>query len=118
MSRNRISNGATETEHRSTDAPACDRRAIDGERVATVVPSDVSPPAQCPYCSQPFPTERLCTLHLGEHHREEWTDDERERYESVSDTEADELFIFHMKVIGALVITFFGFSYIYVFVWS
>lgn len=118
MSQKPIPNGSTDTD-RSTDTRARDQRASDGanERVATVVPPDASP-ARCPYCGRPFPTEQLCTLHLGERHRSEWTEEERERYESAYDTETNELFIFHLKVIGALVVTFFSFTYTYVFVWS
>lgn len=123
MSQKPIPEGSTGTdrpaENRASERASDDGTSDDGtsERVETVVPPDATP-ARCPHCGQPFPTERLCTLHLGERHRNEWTDDERERYESALDTEIDELFVFHLKVIGALVITFFGFTYTYVFVWS
>lgn len=109
MSHKPIPNGSTENEQ-------SDRQ--NRERVKTVVPPDQSPATHCPYCGRPFGTEQLCALHLGEHHRTEWTDDERECYENAYDTETDELFILHLKVVGALVLTFFAFSYAYMFVWS
>lgn len=59
--------------------------------------------ARCPYCDRPFRTERSRALHLGEHHRDEWTDEERSSYEAAEDGEADDLFVFHLKVIAALV---------------
>lgn len=59
--------------------------------------------ARCPYCDRPFRTERSRALHLGETHREEWTDEERSSYEAAEDSEADDLFVFHLKVIAALV---------------
>lgn len=60
-------------------------------------------PVSCPYCDRPFRTERSRALHLGENHREEWSDDERTAYEAAEEDEADELFLFHLKVVAALV---------------
>lgn len=97
-----------------------DEQTIEGanERVKTVIPADQSPSARCSYCGHPFATERLCTLHLGERHREELTEAEQERYESAYVAESDELFVLHVKVVGALVVTLFAFTYVYAFVWS
>lgn len=97
-----------------------DEPTIEGanERVKTVIPAEESPSARCSYCGHPFTTERLCTLHLSERHRQEWTEAEQERYESAYDTESDELFVLHVKVVGALVVTLFAFTYVYAFVWS
>lgn len=99
-----------------TDTEKRNQQPIDG--VKTVVPADESPSAHCPYCGHPFATEELCALHLGERHRDDWTDEQRERYESAYDAESNQLFIFHLKVIGALVSIFFLFTYVYAFVWS
>ncbi|RRJ30390.1 hypothetical protein EIK79_10365 [Halocatena pleomorpha] len=88
------------------------------ERVPTAVPDDETPAAWCPHCARPFATERLCALHLGDRHRDEWTANQRDRYESAYDDESNELFIFHLKVISALVGVFFAFTYTYAFVWS
>lgn len=56
-------------------------------------------------------------LHLGDSHQDEWTETEHEEYEDAYKTESDALFIYHLKVIGALVVLFFAFMYTYVFVW-
>lgn len=58
---------------------------------------------RCPYCDRPFRTERSRALHLGETHSTKWNDDERAAYEAAEDDEADDLFIFHLKVVAALV---------------
>jgi hypothetical protein len=68
----------------------------------TAVPNEETA-ARCPYCDRPFRTERSRALHLGETHSEEWTDDEQAAYEAAEDSEADDLFVFHLKVIAALV---------------
>lgn len=60
-------------------------------------------PARCPYCERPFRTEQLRALHLGIDHAEACTDDEREAYERARETETDELFVYHLKTVAALV---------------
>lgn len=82
------------------------------------VPADETPSARCPYCDRPFPSAHLLDLHLGESHAEVVTDDERERYDAAFDEEGDELFIYHLKIIAALVVLFMGTSYAYAFVWA
>lgn len=57
----------------------------------------------CPYCDRPFPRERLRDLHLGEEHDGVVTDTEREAYEDARDDEGDDLFVYHLLVIGGLV---------------
>lgn len=85
--------------------------------IETVVPPDETPATHCPYCGRPFSREQLCTLHIGNSHRNEWTETEREKFEDAYETESDELFVYHLKVIAALVFIFFAFAYVYVFVW-
>lgn len=58
--------------------------------------------AACPYCDRPLPSSRLRALHLGEEHAEAMTAADREAYEAARDAETDELFVFHLKVIGAI----------------
>ncbi|WP_330632307.1 DUF7410 domain-containing protein [Halocatena halophila] len=87
------------------------------QSIATSVPEDVTPADRCPFCDRPFPTERLCALHLGERHERELDTTQRERFESASDTETDELFVYHLKIVAAFICTFFGFTYVYVFIW-
>jgi hypothetical protein len=85
--------------------------------IEMAVPPDATPSAHCPYCGRPFATERLCALHLGDAHQDEWTEKESEEHEAAYSDESDELFIYHLKMIIALVVIFFAFMYTYVFVW-
>ena len=82
------------------------------------VPDGENQPERCPYCEQPFPTERLLALHLGEVHDEALTDAQRQAYEDAYDAESDELFIYHLKVIGALIVVYFFVTYAYAFAWA
>nr|WP_210423534.1 hypothetical protein [Halorussus marinus] len=74
---------------------------------------DAETPARCPHCGRPFRSERLRALHLGESHPERCSADERAAYETAREAEADDLFVYHLKVVGALVglYAFFVFSY-------
>lgn len=67
----------------------------------TAVPPGDEPAARCPHCERPFRTERLRDLHVGEFH-DEATDAERDAYEAAREDESDELFLYHLKVIGTL----------------
>ena len=58
----------------------------------------------------------LLPLHVGERHADDCTADERAAYEDAYDAESDDLFIYHFKVIAAIVVLFFGFTYLYAFV--
>ena len=71
-------------------SPMSDSSSIrDGAAVPdTTIPDAETPVSRCPYCSRPFRTEQACTLHLGDSHRGEWTDDERAAYEAAADEEA------------------------------
>jgi hypothetical protein len=66
------------------------------------VPDGEEPAATCERCGRPFPTTMHHDLHLGEVHAEDLTERERECYEDALETETDELFVYHMKVIAAL----------------
>lgn len=82
------------------------------------VPEGEEPPEFCPYCERPFRTERLLALHLGEVHEETLTDAEKESFDDAYEAESDELFIYHLKVIGALIIVYFFVTYAYAFAWA
>jgi|AntRauTorcE11898_2_1112593.scaffolds.fasta_scaffold93447_2 hypothetical protein len=73
---------------------------------------------RCQYCGRPFATDHLRALHVGEAHHGAMTDAEAERYAAADDQESDDLFVFHLKVIGALSFIMFLFVYSYSFVWS
>ena len=55
-------------------------------------------------------------LHLGDSHRQASTDDERAAYEAAVDDEADDLFVFHLKVVGALSLLYAGYVLAYMIV--
>lgn len=67
---------------------------------------DGETPARCPHCRRPFRTARLRDLHVGDVHPDEWTDDQRAAYESARESERDDLFLYHLKAIAALVATY------------
>lgn len=77
---------------------------------------DGADPVRCPYCDRPFETENLQALHLGEAHADVLSPAEEEAVAEARDVEADAMFVFHLKVIGALVLVFMFFAYLWVFV--
>jgi hypothetical protein len=103
--------------NQSTQSAQSSQSTQSTAEIEMAVPPDETPSAHCPYCDRPFATEELCVLHLGDSHQDEWTETEREEHEDAYKTESDALFIYHMKVIIALVVLFFAFMYTYVFVW-
>ena len=55
------------------------------------VPAGETPAAECQYCGRPFDSKRARDLHVGRVHAEEATE-----------TERDELFFYHIRVVVAL----------------
>ena len=82
------------------------------------VPPGEEPAAWCAHCDRPFATERLRDLHVVERHPDEATDAERDRYDAAKEAEDDELFIFHLKIVAAIVAVIMGYVYLYGFVLS
>jgi len=80
------------------------------------VPAGEEPAARCPYCERPFEVERFCALHVGEAHLAEASEAEIDRYEEAVDAEDDDLFVFHLKVVAAIVAVIMGYVYLYGFV--
>jgi hypothetical protein len=78
-------------------------------RPATTVPPRETPAAVCAHCSRPFRTARQHALHVGETHDDDLTADERAAYDEAHEAEADELFVFHLKVFLALGAVYAGF---------
>lgn len=66
------------------------------------VPDDETP-ARCPHCGRPFRTERLRALHVGDVHDDGWDEDQQSAYESALEAEREDLFVYHLKVVAALV---------------
>lgn len=56
---------------------------------------------RCPRCDRPFRTPRQRDLHLGESH-DDLDGEERAAYEAAAESESDDLFVFHMKVVIGL----------------
>lgn len=73
---------------------------------AVDVPEDETPAARCPYCDRPFRSRHSRALHVGEDHEARLTDEEATAYEEALAAERDELFYFHMKVVGALAVIY------------
>jgi len=88
---------------------------VTADDIDTTIP-DGATPERCPHCGRPFPTGRLRDLHVGERH--DPTEGERAAYESAREAESDELFVYHLKIVAAMVVLFFAFSYGYLFVWT
>lgn len=79
-----------------------------------VAPADAPADApRCSYCGEPFPDERLRTLHRGLEHYEELDDAEREAYEEAYLEENEDLRSFRLRALAALVVLYFGFLMIY-----
>jgi hypothetical protein len=66
------------------------------------VPADETPAAECRHCGRPFDSERARDLHVGKRHAEVATEAETDAYEMAAETERDELFLYHVKVVVAL----------------
>lgn len=79
------------------------------------VPED-APTHSCPYCDRPFGTERLRQLHVGLDHPEAIDDDERAAFQDAYLAENEEIGLFRLKVLAALVLIYFSFLFVYLFV--
>ena len=82
------------------------------------VPGGEEPAARCPYCERPFRMERSRDLHVGEAHLAEASEAEIDRYEEATEAEEDDLFVFHLKIVAAIVVVIMGYVYLYGFVLS
>jgi hypothetical protein len=76
-------------------------------------PRPDTPVEQCPYCGQPFPEAEILLLHKGIDHPEDLSSDEREAYEEARRDEDEELRLFKLKSLVALVALYFGFIMVY-----
>ena len=88
----------------------------DGKRTSehprTVVRGD-EPSARCPYCGRPFREERLETLHRGLEHPDRLSDRERAAFERAYREEEAELRRFRLLALGAVIICYFSFLFVY-----
>ena len=97
----------------STDAPT--DATTDRSPAATDVPPGETT-HDCPYCGRPFSEEEYRTLHVGLDHHEECTEAELEAFREAYRDETEEIRLFRLKAIGALVLLYFGFLFTYSFV--
>jgi len=89
----------------------------DANRRPTRVP-DGEEPVVCPYCDRPFPTSQLRDLHMGETHKPDLNEVDRKTYEDARDEEGDDLFLFHLKVIGGIMAIYAAMVVLYIVVLS
>lgn len=80
-------------------------------------PSDApEEPATCSYCGEKFVDEQLLALHRGLEHESRLSDDETEAYRTARDAERDDIRLFRLKALAALLGIYFGFIFVYAFV--
>ena len=73
-------------------------------------------PAVCEYCGDCFADERLLALHRGRGHRGRLDEAEIDAYREARADERDEVRLFRLKALAALLALYFGFIYVYAFV--
>ena len=73
-------------------------------------------PAVCEHCGDRFADERLLALHRGRSHYEALTQSESEAYREARAEEREEVRLFRLKALAALLALYFGFIYVYAFV--
>jgi hypothetical protein len=99
----------------STDSTDAIGRNHDTASDATDGATGEGPPYGCPYCDREFFRESYRALHLGQAHPGSLTDAERADYEAASEAESEELRLFRLKALAALVFIYFGFLLVYAF---
>lgn len=95
------------------DGPAGDAQLPDDrEPYETRVPADDSP-VRCPYCERPLESETLLVLHKGLDHWTHLSDEEQEAFREAYADESDDIRTFRLKMLGLLVLLYFGFLFVY-----
>ncbi|MFC4356696.1 C2H2-type zinc finger protein [Halobium salinum] len=84
----------------------------DGDEPTVDVPSDATPHV-CEHCGQPFPEERHLVLHRGLEHYGRLDEAEREAFAEAYESEGAEIRRFRLLALGALVLLYFGFLFMY-----
>jgi hypothetical protein len=79
-------------------------------------PDPPDEPAVCGYCDARFADEQLLALHRGLEHEPELTAAERDAYDEAVDAERDDLRLFRLQSLVALLVIYFGFVIVYAFV--
>jgi hypothetical protein len=96
----------------SRDAAGTDSGAAPGPR-STAAGTD--PPYDCSYCDRQFHRTAYLALHRGQAHGDELAGAEKRAYESAREDEEEELRLFRLQALAALVFIYFGFLLVYAF---
>ncbi|WP_256299102.1 DUF7410 domain-containing protein [Haloarchaeobius salinus] len=78
----------------------------------TDVPAGVTA-HRCPYCDRPFRRAEQCTLHVGLEHYDRMTEAEEDAFREVYESEEEELGLYRLKLVGGLVVVYFGMLLLY-----
>ncbi|WP_440991193.1 DUF7410 domain-containing protein [Haloarchaeobius baliensis] len=78
----------------------------------TYVPPGVTA-HRCPYCDRPFRRAEQRTLHVGLEHYDRMTDAEEDAFREVYESEEEELGLYRLKLVGGLVLVYFGMLLLY-----
>ena len=70
---------------------------------------------ECPHCGARFGRAAYRDLHLGQEHEGALDDEQRRAYEDARGAEREELRLFRLKALAALVAVYFGFLIVYAF---
>lgn len=73
------------------------------------------PPFDCAYCARQFHRESYLALHHGQEHVDELTPAEHAAYETAREDEEEDLRLFRLQALAALVFIYFGFLLVYAF---
>lgn len=76
------------------------------------VPED-APAFECRYCGRPFAREEWLALHRGLDHPAQLDDEEVAAFREAHDDEEDDLGVFRLQALGALVLLYFFLLMIY-----
>ena len=68
---------------------------------------------RCPYCDRPFRREDQRTLHVGLEHYDRMTDAEETAFRETYSEETEELGLYRLKLVGLLVLLYFGLLMLY-----
>ena len=74
-----------------------------------------SRPLECPYCEEPFADSQLLALHAGLEHSEALTPPEERAYLEAYEAESEEIRMFRLKALAALVLIYFLLLFAYSF---
>jgi len=92
----------------STDTAGPDDRTASD----TYVP-DGATAYRCPYCDRPFRREEQRTLHIGLSHYDRMTEAEEAAFREVYSAEDETLGLYRLKLVGGLVLVYFGMLLLY-----